>query len=139
MRRRAGRWRGAGKAGYADGVSSEALFNNPWHIVIEEGKATEHTQGAGLYYTPGHTLVVSDMGNHCIRRITTNGSVTTVAGMAGLHGYLDGPVAAALFTLPCGLALGDDGNIFVSDSGNHVIRVLRLRDGQVFTAPNPQP
>lgn len=112
-------WILAGKEGYSDGVSCEALFNNPWHIVIDQAPS-------------GYTLVVSDMGNHCIRRITTSGSVTTLAGVGGQHGYLDGQHDEALFTLPCGLACDESRNIYVSDSGNHVIRVVRS-DGHVNT------
>ena len=62
-----------------------------------------------------HTLLVSDMGNHCIRRVTTSGEVTTLAGAGGRHGYMDGAAGEALFTLPCGLACDLSGNTFVSD------------------------
>ena len=108
-----------GKEGYSDGVWSQALFNNPWHIAF-------------LDTSSGYDLIVSDMGNHCVRRVTPTGYVTTMAGQGGLAGYADGSTPQARFTLPCGVAVDSSGNVVVSDCGNHVIRMVK-RSGEVVT------
>ncbi|MBL9211318.1 MAG: hypothetical protein JNL92_12685 [Opitutaceae bacterium] len=63
-----------------------------------------------------------DRNSHTIRRITSGGIVTTLAGLAGARGYVDGRGAAARFSEPAGIAVDRDGRIYVSDSRNRVIR-----------------
>jgi len=63
-----------------------------------------------------------DRNSHTIRRITPGGEVTTLAGLAGARGYVDGRGAAARFSEPAGIAVDRDGRIYVSDSRNRVIR-----------------
>jgi DNA-binding beta-propeller fold protein YncE len=69
------------------------------------------TEGAGFY----------GGGGHRVRRVTSGGEVTTVAG-TGERGYRDGPADQALFNIPQGVAVDAAGAIYVADSGNHVIR-----------------
>ena len=54
----------------------------------------------------------------------TAASVTLLAG-AGVAGYLDGPVATARFSAPAGVAARQDGTVYVTDSRNHRVRVIR--------------
>jgi hypothetical protein len=69
----------------------------------------------------GGDLYVTDSGNHTIRRVTTSGLVTTIAGNPGSTGSADGSGTTALFNDPQGIvALG--GELYVADSGNHTIR-----------------
>ena len=89
---------GDGVAGFADGAAATARFNNPRKIKID---------GAG-------NLIVSDQGNHRIRKISTTGTVSTIAG-TGTSGYLDGPAATAQFNSPAGLGIDQNGNIYVGD------------------------
>jgi sugar lactone lactonase YvrE len=88
-----------GAAGSADGVGDAARFNFPVGIALD---------AAG-------NLIVADRGNRTIRRITSGGAVTTVAGLAGVNGNQDGPVSSATFGGPYGIAVDARGNIFVSD------------------------
>jgi hypothetical protein len=67
-------------------------------------------------------LLVADTANHTIRMITADGRVTTVGGMAGSVGSSDGAMSAARFSAPVGLAVDRAGNIYVADTGNHIIR-----------------
>ena len=101
--------------GFADGVHFDAQFNNPTAVAVG----------------PGGAVYVADTGNHAIRRIDLQGNVTTVAGVAGQYGYADGTAEAAIFDSPMGLAFGQDGQLFIADTGNHVIRILH--DGYVTT------
>jgi sugar lactone lactonase YvrE len=77
-------------------------------------------------------LYVSDAGNHTVRRISPEGVVSTVAGLAGQAGDADGAGAAARFSTPGDLALAPDGSVYVADIGNRAVRRL-APDGTVTT------
>jgi hypothetical protein len=97
-----------GSAGSADGTGTAALFNGPTGIVVD---------GSNNFY-------VCDTGNATIRKITSAGVVTTLAGAAGSRGTTDGTGSAALFSNPTGVALDSALNLFVSDSTNCTIRKI---------------
>jgi hypothetical protein len=99
---------GAGVAGSADGTGTVARFNLPYGLAVD---------GLG-------NLLVADTGNHTIRQITPDGTVTTLAGTAGVSGTADGTGASARFYLPSSIAVDALGNIFVADTFNHTIRLL---------------
>ena len=63
-----------------------------------------------------------DTGNGTIRKITSVGVVTTLAGSAGSRGTTDGTGSAALFSNPTGIVLAGSGNLFVTDTTNCTIR-----------------
>jgi len=103
-----------GITGSADGVGSAARFNNPIGLT--------HVAGA---------LYISDSNNHTIRRLDlTSGAVTTIAGGVAQPGAIDGIGGAARFSNPIGLAAAD-GELYIVDSGNHVVRKLTLATGAV--------
>jgi sugar lactone lactonase YvrE len=97
-----------GSAGSADGVGTAALFNAPTGVAVD---------GLGSIY-------VADKGNNTIRKITINGVVTTLAGLAAAAtvGNTDGVGIAARFESPWGMAVDGAGNIYVSDTANSTIR-----------------
>lgn len=101
--------------GWLDGKSANTLFQSPMGMAI--GK--------------DGTLYVADSGNHVIRKRTIDGTVSTVAG-DGLAGWQDGAAKQARFHSPRGIAIGDDGTLYVADSLNHVIRTID-RTGNVKT------
>ena len=96
----------AGAIGSADGLGSAARFNQP------QGLAVDAT----------HYICVADAGNGTIRRISPAGLVSTVAGLAGPPGSVDGVGTAARFNWPYGLATDANRNIFVADNGNFTVR-----------------
>ena len=67
------------------------------------------------------SLFVADTDNHCIRKVTPAGEVTTLAG-SGNEGSTDGVGAAASFNYPYGLAIDGEGSLFVADTCNNCIR-----------------
>jgi hypothetical protein len=67
---------------------------------------------------------VADTGNNTIRKITSAGVVSTLAGTPGVKGYVDGLGAAAAFNAPYGVATDSMGNVYVTDAGNFVIRKI---------------
>lgn len=100
----------AGNAsGSTDGFGTAALFNAPSAV----------TGGGNANPT---SFFISDRGNHTIRKMESDGSVTTFAGTAGTSGFLDGGSTAARFNAPEQIAVDSAGNLYVADSGNHAIR-----------------
>jgi len=94
--------------GSADGAGSAARFLHP------EGVAVDSLGNA----------YVADAGNNTIRMVTPAGVVSTVAGLAGLAGSVDGTGSAARFAYPMGVAVDGAGNVYVADTGNNTIRMV---------------
>jgi hypothetical protein len=94
--------------GSSDGSGSGALFADPMGIVLD---------GA-------NDLYVTDAANDTIRRITPDGSVTTIAGSAGKQDSTDGSGSAARFYYPMGIVEDSTGDFYVADSGNGTIRKI---------------
>jgi sugar lactone lactonase YvrE len=106
---------GDGLAGDKDGKGAAAQFNGPVGVAID---------AEGVLY-------VADTYNDRIRRITRDGTVTTIAG-GKRAGMADGPAAQARFDTPTGLAVSAAGDIYIADTANHAIRKLG-KDGNVTT------
>jgi sugar lactone lactonase YvrE len=68
------------------------------------------------------TVYVADAGNNTLRKITSAGAVTTLAGSAGVAGGNDGTGSAAQFYQPYGVTVDASGNIYVADTSNNTIR-----------------
>ena len=105
--------------GTSDGTGLAALFNNPTGIT---------TDGTNLY--------IVDSGNHRIRQMVIDTLVvTTLAGSA--QGYTDETGAAAQFDFPNGITT-DGTNLYVTDTGNIVIRKIVISSGVVTTFAGTQ-
>lgn len=76
----------------------------------------------GLIVGPDGNIYVADTWNHTIRKITPSGQVTTLAGLAGLPGSVDGTNSKARFNYPAAIAADASTNFYVADSFNHTIR-----------------
>jgi uncharacterized protein (TIGR03437 family) len=77
----------------------------------------------GLTFDAAGNLLIADSGNNLIRRWSTDGTITTVAG-AGAAGYSGdgGPATAATLKSPGGVAVDSAGDIYIADTSNNVIR-----------------
>ncbi|MEQ7801043.1 IPT/TIG domain-containing protein [Pedobacter sp. ASV1-7] len=100
--------------GQVDGEALKARFNNPWGIEIDKDG----------------TIYVSELGGsgsatHTIRMIK-DGIVTTIAGNASFNapGFVNGLSAVSRFNNPTDVAVDDEGNIYVGDMNNYVIRKI---------------
>ena len=67
-------------------------------------------------------VYVADQGNNTIRKVTSAGVVTTLAGLARFSGSSDGTGSAARFNNPAGVAVDSAGNVYVADRYNNTIR-----------------
>lgn len=76
----------------------------------------------GIAFDAAGNLYIADTANHAILKVATTGLATLVAGKPGTAGAADGRAAVARFRLPTGVAVDSAGNIYVVDTGNHVIR-----------------
>src|SRR3990172_11035652 len=105
-----------GGSGTSDGTGTFARFNSP--------------RGIAVY---GDTLYVADKSNHTIRKIDIpTKSITTIAGYPGRRGVNDGVGSDARFNYPEGVTT-DGVYLYVTDTGSHVIRKIRIDSGAVVT------
>lgn len=108
------------------GQAAAANISRPWQIALD---------GAGnLYFT--------DTNNNTVRKVTPNGIITTIAGIAGSAGFSgDGELAtSARLNQPAGVAVDGSGNVYISDVNNSRVRKITAADGKISTiAGNGQP
>jgi hypothetical protein len=95
----------AGTADYADGTGSAARFSAPWGVAVD-------SKG---------DVFVADAYNHTIRKVTPDGVVTTIGGVARVSGWADGLGSSARFHYPHGVSVDGAGNVYVADGLNHRI------------------
>lgn len=105
---------GSGTAAYADGQGTAASFNQPFSVTIDASG----------------NLYVADRYNHRIRKITSGGLVSTLAG-SGTLGYAEGTGTAAMFNYPTTVTVDKLGNVYVADYHNN--RVRKVTSGGVVT------
>jgi sugar lactone lactonase YvrE len=94
--------------GYIDGSAAAARFNFPLGVALDSH--------ANAY--------VADATNNIIRKVTSAGTVSTLAGSAGIYGSTDGIGSAASFEIPNALAVDANDNIYIADTYNCTIRKL---------------
>jgi len=101
---------GSTAGGHRDGKLEVAQFRNPEQIFTDKDG----------------NMYIADSGNHCIRRINSEGLVETVLGMPGTRGWKDGGKEEALFNNPTGIGISSDGSVYVADFDNNRVRKLSI-------------
>lgn len=94
--------------GSRDGVKGTASFDTPYSVAADASG----------------NLYVADFGNNIVRKVSSTGVTTTLAGTAGVIGTTDGPGSSALFYHPSGIAVDAAGNVYVSDAQANTIRKI---------------
>lgn len=89
------------------------------------GTAARFRYPAGVATAPDGTLYVTEAINSMVRKVSATGEVTTLAGTPLGFGHADGNAAEARFNSPSGIGVAPDGAVYVADSYNYVIRVVR--------------
>lgn len=98
---------GSGSQGSADGTGTAASFKYPVGVAVDSS----------------NNVYVADSGNNKIRKVTSAGVVTTLAG-TGVSGSTNGPGTSATFNDPEGVAVDTAGNVYVASTGNNKIRKI---------------
>ncbi|MGC4050509.1 MAG: hypothetical protein QM757_14120 [Paludibaculum sp.] len=101
-----------------DGPATSAQLNNPYSIAIDS---------AGVVY-------IADQVHHRIRKVSTSGIITTIAGTGTASWTGDDAVATSgTLNAPCGLLVDSTGDIYIADTLNHVIRKITASTGKIST------
>lgn len=148
---------GTGKKGFQDNMGEYALLSGPTGLAADQegnlyisdtdndairildasGQLKTYISGlaapTGLCFSKG-VLYVAETGNNRILKIT-DGQVFVAAGSSN-GGYRDGDAAQAEFSSPQRITAADDGTIYVSDTGNGLVR--KLSGGVVTTLPEEE-
>jgi DNA-binding beta-propeller fold protein YncE len=95
-------------SGFVDGIGNIAKFNRPNGIAISR-------QGS---------IFIADFGNSAIRRVSVIGEVSTIAGGKSVSTFQNGLAPLAAFLNPRGLVFDTDGNLYIADFGNNLIRQI---------------
>jgi TolB-like protein/Flp pilus assembly protein TadD len=115
----------AGEPGSEDGPGTAARFRFPTSVALDREE----------------NAYVADFANHTIRKITPEGTVSTLAGSAGEPGSADGAGTTARFNQIHGVSVDGAGNVYAADFGNHTIRKISANGAVVSTlaglAENP--
>lgn len=101
----------------------------------ETGTATDQTLNLpqGLFVEKDGSLLIADSGNNRVRRLTSGGKITTIAGTGnGSYDGDGGPATSASLNGPTGVTADDAGNIYISDTGSSAIRQIGS-DGIITT------
>ncbi len=98
----------AGNSGSADGTGADARFSSPEALAIDSSG----------------DLYVADTNNYTVRKVTSAGVVTTLAGLPNVYGAEDGPGSDARFHYPRGITVDASGNVYVSSTAGNTIRKI---------------
>lgn len=114
---------GMGEAGYSGdgGLATQARLSGPSDVEVDN---------LGNIY-------IADRDNQRIRKVNTNGIITTIAGN-GIQGYSNGPATSSSLNVPVDLELsselkaGTPGNLYIADASNHCIRTLSTSNNRLY-------
>ncbi|MFJ5998551.1 RICIN domain-containing protein [Streptomyces sp. NPDC092370] len=112
---------GTGTAGAPKGdkeLAVSALLSGPYGMTVDRDG----------------TLYVAEYSGHRIRKVTTDGKISTVAGTGSAGRGAEGVSAvSAPLSYPRGIAVDSAGDLYIADSGNHRIRKITMADGKIHT------
>ncbi|MBB3344036.1 thioredoxin-like domain-containing protein [Luteimonas sp. RC10] len=113
-----------------EALTPQALAGDPIRLRRDSDSALPLRFPAGLAVS-GDLLYVADCGHHRVLECDARGRLLRQFG-SGSAGFIDGPMELAALTRPHGLCLAG-GALYVADTGNHAVRRIDLRSGDVST------
>jgi sugar lactone lactonase YvrE len=103
----------------------EAISKSKYKGLVQKGAVATITQFSDIVFDPNGNLFTSDRLNHQIRKIDNEGNISTIAGTGDSNHYGDnGPALEAAFRDPNALASDSEGNIYIADTANNMIRKI---------------
>ncbi len=124
------------KVSAATGVISVVAGNGLSNAGGDGGLAVGASLGypVGLAFDPSGNLYIAERDANDVRKVDTNGIITTVAGVAG-GGFAGdgGPATQASLNGPHGIAVDRSGNLYIADYGNNRIRMVTASTGIITT------
>lgn len=96
----------------------------PQGYLDASGMAARFFQVSSIDFDSSGNLILADMVNNNVRKISAAGEVTTLAGSAPSRGHVDGATTVARFDTPAGIVASSSGQVFVADTGNSTIRSI---------------
>jgi DNA-binding beta-propeller fold protein YncE len=95
-----------------------------------DATAAELLLPTDMAFGPDGTMYIADQGNNCVRRVGSDGVISTLAGTCGEPGFEGdfGPAGEALLSWPFGVAVDADGNVLIADTRNSRIRKVILAE-----------
>ncbi len=126
----------APKVAAMPGIIKTIAGTGAWNYTGDNGPASSATlrQPQGVALDGSGNLYIADLINQVIRKVSSTGIITTVAGTgyAGFSGD-NGPAIAATLNSPTAVALDGAGNLFIADFGNNRVRELSGSSGIITT------
>lgn len=111
---------GTGTAGFSgDGsLATQARLDRPWNLLV----------------APDGSILIADFGNDRVRKVSSGGVITTLAGNGarGFSGDGGSPGQASL-DAPTALVMDPAGDLYIADSGNNRVRMISISDGNIQT------
>jgi uncharacterized protein (TIGR03437 family) len=97
------------------------------------GTTAQLNRPFGLALDSAGNLFIADSNNYCVRKLDTNGNMSTVAGVATNLGFSGdgGPATSAKMNAPYGIAVDKAGNLYIADAGNN--RIRKVSNGIITT------
>jgi streptogramin lyase len=109
---------------YSEATQNDSIRKiTPAGVVSPFAFLGQNSHSIGLALDAQGNIYVADPGNQAIEKISPTGLVSTLAG-SGVGGFADGNGIAAQFNQPSGVATDTQGNIYVADAMNNLIRKI---------------
>jgi hypothetical protein len=122
------------------GIITTVAGNGTKSLTIESGPATSVAldEPAGVAVDGAGNFYIADSNKMVIEKVTPGGMLTTVAGDGPFLGYGGdgGPATSASFDEPLSVAVDGEGNLYIADSGNSLIRKVDVSDPPSLTFAN---
>ncbi|MGK0179295.1 MAG: sugar lactone lactonase YvrE [Nitrospinales bacterium] len=103
----------------------KSIANSKYKGKVQTGELAIITTFSDIAFDHKGNMFISDRLNHQIRKVDSKGNISTIAGTGESSHYGDGgPASEAAFRDPSALATDKEGNLYIGDSANNMIRKI---------------
>jgi sugar lactone lactonase YvrE len=120
----------AGTSSVYAGIRNNYGFSGDGGLAV----SAQFDQPMGIAFNASGNLYIAVAENNCVRMVNTAGYISTAAGVGEVWGNTGNGASATLakFGNPADVAIGPDGDIYVSDTGNAVVRRVKASNGNIY-------